>query len=499
MERPCSEGKCVANSMHSMATQRLAKELGDRIMTRLFLLYGLRAIAIWGFAAGTILCGTRFALGGVSLFVLAAGLAGLFIGLALAGLLAWRRGLTRAQLLALLDAGNPTGGLLSAIGEEGLAPGGWESPHIEFPRVACCWRPAAGPALAAVVFFVGCAWLPLPQSRLMERHRLDAQQAVDQVKDMIQGLEEGGLLKDEDAAHWREELDQLAKQASGTEPAKTWESLDYMKESLEQKTEEALKEAEAFGQTLQMAEAAAAGLQALAEAGKLTAGQQSEAAEALQNALENAAQATGQELPEDLKKALAGMKGLSLTPEQMRKLREALQHASTGQRADLEALKRAKLLTQEELDQWLETMSSGCKGGSCTNAAALALALAELGQCGKDLAGGDPSSCTSGLPGKGGVSRGRGDAALTWSGTTQPGNEKFKAEALPKASLQDLAHAKPIGVSYGAAEEKGNATVSAGALGGAVAGISEARGHTVLPRHRGTVERYFGRGQKQSK
>lgn len=496
MEQGRFEGKRVAHSMHSTGTQHLVKEFGDRVMTRLFLLYGLRATAIWGFAAGTVVCCIRFAVGALPLSVMGAGIAGLFIGLMGAGIVAWSRRLTRAQLLALLDAGNPTGGMLSAIGSEGVAPGGWTPPVIETPRVECRWRPAAGPALAAVVFFAGCAWLPIPQSRFATRHQLDARQAVDQVKEMVQGLEEGGLLKDEEAARWREELEQLAKQASGTEPAKTWESLDYMKESLAQKTAEALKETETFGQALQLAETAAAGMQAMAEAGKLTADQQREAAEALQGALEAAAKAAGQELPEELKKALAGMKGLALTPEQMRKLMEALKDASTGERADLEALKRAKLLTQEELEQLLENMKPGCKSGSCTNGASLAAALAELGQCGNDSQGGEPAACSGGSPGKGGVSRGRGDAALTWTGTTQPGNEKFKAESLPKASLQDLANAKPIGVSYGAAEEKSGAAVASGALGGVGAGVSETRGRTVLPRHRETVERYFGRGQK---
>ncbi|MDK1032762.1 MAG: hypothetical protein QGD94_12195, partial [Planctomycetia bacterium] len=97
-------------------------------------------------------------------------------------------------------------------------------------------------------------------------------------------------------------------------------------------------------------------------------------------------------------------------------------------------------------------------------------------------------------PGKGGVDRGRGDAPMTWSeGTSEEGAE-FKEQTLSTSAMAALKDSKLRGVSAAAPTvRKAGAPKRGGALRGVTAGGGEAHTRTVLPRHKGTVERYFQR------
>ncbi|MBI1373203.1 MAG: hypothetical protein GC159_10770 [Phycisphaera sp.] len=100
----------------------------------------------------------------------------------------------------------------------------------------------------------------------------------------------------------------------------------------------------------------------------------------------------------------------------------------------------------------------------------------------------------SGRPGKGGITRGRGDAPLTWKDPTNEQGAGFKEEVLPASAFNQAKDSQLIGVSSSApkvAEDKGPDAASA--LNGASAGGGSANKQAVLPRHRQAVERYFKR------
>lgn len=95
-------------------------------------------------------------------------------------------------------------------------------------------------------------------------------------------------------------------------------------------------------------------------------------------------------------------------------------------------------------------------------------------------------------PGSGGVSRGRGDAPLRFDKEAELGNSKLK-DVAEKAELSDKASETKIGESISEENPADNAPHAApGArrgIGGRNSGTSS--GQTVLPRHRGTVKRFF--------
>ncbi|MCI0528433.1 MAG: hypothetical protein L0Y56_13420, partial [Nitrospira sp.] len=99
-----------------------------------------------------------------------------------------------------------------------------------------------------------------------------------------------------------------------------------------------------------------------------------------------------------------------------------------------------------------------------------------------------------GQPGKGGITRGRGDAAMTWSDGTSEEGTKFKEQVLPPGSVAALKDNQLIGLSAGTPSvEPVEGPSKSGALNGASAGGGSAFTQVILPRHRGAVKRYFER------
>ena len=119
---------------------------------------------------------------------------------------------------------------------------------------------------------------------------------------------------------------------------------------------------------------------------------------------------------------------------------------------------KARLVDAAELDR-LD------KAGECDEAAL----VAALCQCkdGKQLAEALASLDGGGLPGRGGISRGRGDAAMTWSQGVKKDDAAFKEKVLPPAAVASLKESRLAGVSVGdPTSQKPGGGSAGGALGG---------------------------------
>jgi hypothetical protein len=94
------------------------------------------------------------------------------------------------------------------------------------------------------------------------------------------------------------------------------------------------------------------------------------------------------------------------------------------------------------------------------------------------------------MPGRGGISRGRGDADLTWGEEAAGRSEEFTPQALDPAKVLDPASTAVLGVGAGApaveptAESAGLAATS----GAAGEGVARRR---LAPHHRDAVQRFF--------
>ena len=95
------------------------------------------------------------------------------------------------------------------------------------------------------------------------------------------------------------------------------------------------------------------------------------------------------------------------------------------------------------------------------------------------------------MPGSGGISRGRGDATLTWGDESTLENTKFKESVLPPGML-DKPRDEVVGITIAAPETDiaESAPRSAARAATAASGDETWKG-TVRPRHRSVVKRYF--------
>jgi len=97
----------------------------------------------------------------------------------------------------------------------------------------------------------------------------------------------------------------------------------------------------------------------------------------------------------------------------------------------------------------------------------------------------------SGAPGRGGVSRGRGDAALGFDGETPGRSDQFEAKELPPAQRLDPDTTALVGVGAGAPG------VEPAAQAGGVVDTQASAGRAawkrrVAPHHREAVQEFFG-------
>lgn len=93
-------------------------------------------------------------------------------------------------------------------------------------------------------------------------------------------------------------------------------------------------------------------------------------------------------------------------------------------------------------------------------------------------------------PGSGGISRGRGDAELTW-GEESPGRtDQFEARALDPARSLDLEHSTLLGVGAGAPNVAPEAEAAGAGEIQASTG-SNAWRRRLAPRHREAVKDFF--------
>jgi len=177
------------------------------------------------------------------------------------------------------------------------------------------------------------------------------------------------------------------------------------------------------------------------------------------------------EIPADL---LANAKN-GLTQEQLERLLQALQFNKDRFSESVGKLARLRLIDPSLLSQ--------CEGagklGHCEGLAAFLSQCNGNGEC-DSLVAMTLSYC------RGGISRGRGDAPMTWTDGSSEDGAKFKEEVLPSSS--QLSDSQFVGVSRTAPQLSGeDVEVAHGALASAASGGGAANVQVILPKHRVAV------------
>lgn len=400
-----------------------------------------------------------------------------------AAIAAWRRTPSAAQCLAWLDAAGSSGGLLLMAGHPGAEA--WKDRlPASLPEPRLRWREPRRPAiwLASAAFAAAVVLMPARLVHAVLAAPLDLSPLIAPLQEKAAALIEPDVTPPESLENWRKELEASAALQDGTDPARALEALDQLREQIEQAGAQTADQLMQEQELMRAAQAAAESIQgAFAEGGA-----NSEAANASSLAAFNQF-AAGQEWPASLTNTLpadllAALPAGTLTPEQLEALSKLLKDAG-----DLKAGQLGRLVDAQLVE------ASRCPPGSlCTNGTACEAALARfLG----DQEGGEAlAACFSGegKPGRGGVSRGRGDAPLTWTDPASSAGIGFKDIKLTSASTPSLETAKPIGFSAAAPDATPVASaVQPGALAGAAPAPQAGRQAVILPRHRAAVDRYF--------
>jgi hypothetical protein len=472
------------------ADERAIKEFTFRFAALLALRLAVGFMTAWGFVWGMAVLVLRVA-AGTPRSLLLWGLLGVVPAVGLGIILSRRRLPRRQSVRALLDKQSRCGGLFMAAEEADL--GSWRArmPAITVPQLT--WRsrrPAALLAAASLFVLVGFL-IPQRLVSITGGHTLEVAGEIEKLTAQIDVLEQEKILEPTKAESLKDKLEQIRADASGEDPVKTWEALDHLRpipeEAAAEAAEAAISKTEDLTQAEALAEAVAQTLEQQAQEGEAAMDPKlvSEAMAELSQMVEAAA-AQDESLKrrlerKDLQKAVEASE---LSPEQLEQLANTLRECK-GDVADL----LQKLSEADLVD--LSTLELNGQVGKCDPEGLAAFLKENEGQMsvGEMLA-----ESKEGRPGRGGVDRGRGDAAMTWGDESSEEGTKFKETILPPAALDAAKESVLAGVSAGAPTVETDAAPSEpGALTGAAAGAGSAHTQTVLPRHRGTVRRYFER------
>jgi hypothetical protein len=476
-------------------TPHTASHLFHARLRRILFLRGAAFGLLWGlFASGLCAMGARFLDADLSrglLFFWVSG-AALFVAF-LAGLIAVQRLPARSKCMTAVDEASLAGGLFMSATLPGAEA--WKTPPPVVPTVTWQDRRLRGGLALALLFCL--VVIALPRKVFVNPLSVKASLAsvVNEVAEQAALLEAEELLPPQQAAALSNELAKISETGDASDPARVMEALDHLQNEMQRLAEEKAESLSGEQAELQAAMALVSMLSEQLENKSSPANPMNGAQQALEQFLANA----------NLNSALASnllatiQQAGSLSPATLQELAKLMKEAGAMNEGKLMKLSEMQLVELQEGEG-----SEGEKGsGSCTNAAACAAALSEM--LGKEGQAGEAAACLVAMaggskPGSGGVSRGRGDAMLTWTDPSTKENVTFKEEVLRPGRRPDPKQAKLEGVSAGAPEVS---SAAAAVTSGALATDNAAHGATpqniILPRHKEAVKRFFGEPTKETK
>jgi len=323
----------------------------------------------------------------------------------------------------------------------------------------------------AALFVAICFVVPSRFISAGHARALEIENEVAELTAKVEILKDEKLLESSRAELFQERLQQVKQDASGEDPVRTWESLDHLENTISREAEKVAHASLDLTDKLTKSETLAEAL--------LRSGADSNNSEVMAEALQEFLGAIGGSAESSVlaKDLLAGdWKKGALSPDRLKSLSQSLRLTKAEILERLQRLHRLKLI---DLD-----VVTRCKGLGKCNPAALA---AFLGQDPGKASVADLVQALGSAP-----TRGRGDAEMTLRDEVSENGAKFKNEALPPSAIVD--QGELIGLSAGApTASKAPSITNPGALDNAATAGGGAHTQVVLPRHRGTVKRYFDR------
>ena len=396
---------------------------------------------------------------------------------------------SRTESVALLDNRLEAGGLLMTLCE--TPDELWEE---RLPQLETLWknslpqyrpvrfaRQMAGP----FVFVLAACLVPLREVEAAPTLKNTAgEQATSQLQELLTELDKSDVLEEEEKQELEDEIAKLVEETKETPLThEKWETVDALQERMRMRVETTAAELVTAQQSLAALKSAADG-----DFAKLSI----ESLEML-----------SKDVLETLQK-MADKGAFDNVPKNLKDQLQRLMKNSNGN-GQIQLPKDPKELSEllNELDGFLQGESkklselrSKCKGGNCKGCPGC--------EAGCECSGPTDVACTcpncpnaggqcggGGMPGSGGISRGRGDADLTWGDESTLENTKFKESVLPPGML-DKPRDEVVGITIASPEtDVANSAPRSAARAATAASGDEAWKGTVRPRHRSVVKRYF--------
>lgn len=444
------------------STERWVRKHSRRLAFGRFLEHFAEWFAGFLFAFGAIVLAVKLVAPNLWPQVLWIGLAAVPVAFA-AWALSRRNGFSRAESIAMIDRKLDAGGLLMTLCEK--PDDGWTN---RLPSEAA-WRqvlPKLRPVriarfLILPLAFAAAACLIPPREARTELVRPNAvgQEAAEQLGESLKLLEEANILEEKDKEELREAIQTLAEETENTPLThEKWETVDALREKLRMR-------ADAASIVVSQGEAAA---------GALSDAEESDGEELSAERRER----LEQDVLDALKKLSTGGK----LPGESTELGKKLSKLASSGKFQLGKDEAERKKTLGELKEFLKKESqklSECRSQCCSTC--------EGGVC-KQCQGG---VCVGDKPGRGGVTRGRGDAELTWGDDSDAANSKFKELALPPGFLDDPQNdIKSVTLAPPEVNPAESAPRAALRADDPATG-KETWNRALRPRHRGVVRNYF--------
>ena len=433
--------------LKNTALEKTARKLRRRLWFARFRRDFLRLLAVVFFICGAVVLGMRLLaspkLPWKFLFTITGG--GFLVAFIVAQLTSRRRLPDWRRLLTWMDASQHGGGLFVTAMEMDLGEWRPATPTADELPENPPWKPMIAPLFLSMAFLIGAQAIPISEKIMPKEHHLDVSDKVAELEEKVEFLEESSLLPEKTVEELKESLEDLSSQNDAKDPGKTYELLDAVAKRLEY----------AAGMAYEDLENEATAKETLSTM--------------LQEILDKHAEES---------KSLAELAELcdqlSLSPEDIAKL--------------MKEMPNQPQLSPEEIKKLIEKLKEQGK-----TARQLQGKLSEKGLCnGQGKEGGEKEAMLMqmGMPGSGGISRGRGDAPLDMSGKTEDFTGTYKEEKLdalmnPNDSL--LLNTQAIKPDVKASDMEASKT---GSLQGGDTQVRQNRSR-IHPQHRTAIKEYF--------
>lgn len=388
---------------------------------------------------------------------------------------------SRREVIARLDSELGTGGLLMTLTDRAVlgsdspetSPGAWAA---RLPVDRAQWWTAiprlwperflkviAGPA----VFAFATLLVPLRQLPVVQATpNAVARQATSQLEELLKEVEERPVLEEEEKQQLEDELGKLVEETESKPLThETWEVVDALRERLRVR----LEQAEALSQLAQQT------------AGALESGENAngkpltkDERDQLEQQLEETLQKLGEKQSASASQAGEGKPGSSDIIKRLMKRGNGKPKLSSDPAERKKELDELKEHLKSECEK-LGKCRGKCSGGKCNGE----------GECEGN------GACQGNKPGKGGITRGRGDAELTWGEESSLDGTKFKETVLPPGFNESP---KDEVVRVDLTAPKTEDTEASAKTGGRDQGPASGRAawnRSLSPRHRDVVRKYF--------